>query len=95
VGTPGYMPPPPERPGTAQADVYALGMVLYVMSTGRGPMLFPEIATTLIQEPETANFLPFNNVILKACDPDWTRRYQTAAELREALKELEKTLSGH
>jgi serine/threonine protein kinase len=95
VGTPGYMPPPPERPGTAQADVYALGMVLYVMSTGRGPTFFPEIATTLIQEPETANFLPFNTVILKACEPDWTRRYQTAAELRDALRELEKTLSGH
>ncbi len=93
VGTPGYMPPQPERPGTAQADIYALGMVLYVMSTGRPPTLFPEIATTLIQEPETANFLPFNNLILKACDPDCTRRYQSAAELRDALKELEKTMT--
>lgn len=93
VGTPGYMPPQPERPGTAQADIYALGMVLYVMSTGRPPTLFPEIATTLIQEPETANFLPFNNIILKACDPDCTRRYQSAAQLRDALKELEKSLA--
>ena len=93
VGTPGYMPPQPERPGTAQADIYALGMVLYVMSTGRAPTLFPEIATTLIQEPETANFLPFNNIILKACDPDCARRYQSAAELRDALKDLEKTLA--
>jgi len=92
VGTPGYMPPHPERPGTAQADIYALGMVLYVMSTGRPPTLFPEIATTLIQEPETANFLPFNNIILQACDPDCARRYQSAAELRDALKELEKTV---
>jgi CHASE2 domain-containing sensor protein len=92
VGTPGYMPPQPERPGTAQADIYALGMVLYVMGTGRAPTLFPELATTLIQEPQTANFLPFNNVILKACDPDCARRYQSAAELRDALKELEKTL---
>jgi CHASE2 domain-containing sensor protein len=94
VGTPGYMPPQPERPGTAQADIYALGMVLYVMSTGRPPTLFPEIATTLIQEPETANFLPFNNIILKACDPDCARRYQSAAELKDALKELEKTITG-
>lgn len=93
VGTPGYMPPPPERPGTAQADIYALGMVLYVMSTGRPPTLFPEIATTLIQEPETANFLPFNNIILTACDPDCARRYPSAAALRDALKELEKTIA--
>jgi len=84
------MPPPPERPGTPQADIYALGMVLYVMSTGRPPTLFPEIATTLIQDPETANFLPFNNIILKACEPNSARRYQSANELRDALKQLEK-----
>jgi CHASE2 domain-containing sensor protein len=91
VGTPGYMPPPPEIPGTPQADIYALGMVLYVISTGRQPTFFPEIATTLIQEPQTADFLPFNNVILKACDPDITRRFQSAAELGDALKALKLT----
>ena len=35
VGTPAYMPPPPEPPGTVQADIYGLGMVLYVILTGR------------------------------------------------------------
>ena len=90
VGTPGYMPPPPERPGTPQADIYALGMVLYVMSTGRAPTFFPEIATTLVQEPEPANFLPFNTVILKACDPDCARRYLSASQLRDALEALDK-----
>jgi len=93
VGTPGYMPPPPERPGTPQADIYALGMVLYVMSTGRAPTFFPEIATTLVQDPQTADFLPFNAVILKACDPDCARRYQSAAELRDALEVLDKGAS--
>ncbi|HEY1790098.1 MAG TPA: CHASE2 domain-containing protein, partial [Verrucomicrobiae bacterium] len=29
-GTPGYMPPSHEPPGTPQADIYALGMLLYV-----------------------------------------------------------------
>jgi len=47
VGTPGYLPPPPELPGTPQADIYALGMMLFVLSTGRSPVFFPEIATTL------------------------------------------------
>lgn len=93
VGTPGYMPPPPERPGTAQADIYALGMVLYVLSTGQAPTFFPEIATTLVQNAEPTDFLPLNGVILKACDPDCTKRYQTAAEMNQALQHLETTFS--
>ena len=91
VGTPGYMPPPPERPGTVQADIYALGMVLYVVSTGRAPTFFPEIATTLVQKTDSTDFLPLNAVILKACDPDRTKRYQTAAEMNQALQHLETT----
>ena len=88
VGTPGYMPPPPERPGTVQADIYALGMVLYVVSTGRAPTFFPEIATTLVQKADSTDFLPLNGVILKACDPDRAKRYQTAAEMNQALQHL-------
>jgi serine/threonine protein kinase len=92
VGTPGYMPPLPERPGTPQADIYALGMVLYVMSTGRGATHFPEIATTLVQSPEPADFFPLNKVILTACEPEIAKRYKSAAEMHQALLELEKTL---
>jgi CHASE2 domain-containing sensor protein len=93
VGTPGYMPPRPERPGTVQADIYALGMVLYVISTGRAPTYFPEIATTLVQNPDPADFFALNGVILKACEPDCGRRYKSAAEMRAALLALEKALS--
>jgi serine/threonine protein kinase len=95
VGTPGYMPPQPERPGTPQADIYALGMVLYVISTGRAPTFFPEIATTLVQNAaEPAEFLPLNKVILTACEPDCAKRYKTAAEMHQALIELEKNLGA-
>jgi CHASE2 domain-containing sensor protein len=92
VGTPGYMPPPPERPGTAQADIYALGMVLYVLSTGRAPTHFPDLATTLVQSPGPEGFLPLNNVILKACEADLGVRYKTAADFKAALEGLEKGL---
>jgi len=92
VGTPGYMPPPPELPGTPQADIYALGMVLYVTSTGRAPTFFPEIATTLIQNPEPADFFPLNRIILTACDPDIKKRYKSAAEMHLALLEVQKSL---
>jgi CHASE2 domain-containing sensor protein len=94
VGTPGYMPPPPERPGTPQADIYALGMVLYVLSTGRSTAYFPEIATTLVEDKDPADFLPLNTVILKACQPDPAQRYATAAEMHQALQAARKTLEA-
>jgi serine/threonine protein kinase len=94
IGTPGYMPPPPELPGTPQADIYALGMVLYVSSTGRKAAFFPEIATSLVDAGEPADFFPLNNVILKACHPDCAERYQSAAEMRHALLEIQRTIEG-
>ena len=92
VGTPGYMPPPPESPGTPQADIYALGMLLYVISTGRGAAFFPEIATTLVDTKEPADFFPLNTVILKACQADASKRYTSATEVRQALEEAQRTL---
>ena len=92
VGTPGYMPPPPELPGTPQADIYALGMMLYVLSTGRNPAFFPEISTTLAQSDEVADFFPLNAIICKACHQDCTQRYTTAADMHRALQEAEKVL---
>jgi serine/threonine protein kinase len=88
VGTPGFMPPHPERPGTPQADIYALGMVLYVLSTGRNAMLFPEISTTLVSSNDPVNFMPLNAVILKACQPDATLRYASALEMTNALQKV-------
>lgn len=85
VGTPGYMPPSPERPGTPQADIYALGMVLYVLGTGRNSAFFPEIATTLVESQDPAAFLPLNSVILKACHPECGQRYTSAMDMHAAL----------
>lgn len=90
VGTPGYMPPAPERPGTVAADLYALGMVLYVLSTGRAAALFPEVATTLVNVGEPPEFLSLNNVILKACQPQPADRYGSAREMRAALEVAQK-----
>jgi len=89
VGTPGYMPPSPERPGTVAADIYALGMVLYVLCTGRAPTFFPEVATTLVRAEEPPEFLPLNTVILNACQPFPADRYGSAAHMNSALKEAQ------
>lgn len=94
VGTPGFMPPPPERPGTVAADIYALGMVLYVLCTGRGAAFFPEVATTLVSAEEPLEFMPLNQVILKACQPLPEDRYATAAQMRDALEEAGQKLAG-
>lgn len=90
VGTPGYMPPLPERPGTVAADIYSLGMVLYVLCTGRAAALFPEVATTLVSTEEPPEFLPLNTVILKACQPLPEDRYASAAEMCAALRATQK-----
>ncbi|HTV63868.1 MAG TPA: serine/threonine-protein kinase, partial [Verrucomicrobiae bacterium] len=88
IGTPGYMPPPPELPGTTAADIYAAGVLLYVISTGRGASAFPEIATTLVGPGIAADFFQLNAIILKACQPNPADRYASAAEMREALRKL-------
>src|SRR2546423_5788019 len=74
VGTPGYMPPSPEPPGTPQADIYALGMMLYVISTGRDPALFPDLSTTLLERTGHADFLRLNAIITRSCQPDRAQR---------------------
>ena len=94
VGTPGYMPPMPERPGTVSADIYALGMVLYVLCTGRAPALFPEVATTLVNTEEPPEFLPLNAIILKCCQPLPTDRYDSAMQIGFALEEVQMRLKA-
>ncbi len=91
VGTPGYMPPPPELPGTPQSDIYALGVVLYVVSTGRHPAFFPEISTSLAETGDPQGFFAINTIILKACQPDLTLRYTSALEMHRDLKDAQRS----
>jgi len=84
VGSLGYMPPPGEPPGTRQADLFSLGMVLYVISTGRDPVVqFPEVSTIWVEEERHR---AFSRVIHRACHPDPTRRYASAAEMKEDME---------
>jgi class 3 adenylate cyclase/CHASE2 domain-containing sensor protein len=95
VGTPGFMPPEPEPLGTKQADIYSLGMVLYVTSTGRDPVHdFRALSGTLTGKPEPADLLRLNEIILKACQPERARRYQSVGEMRAALLEVQKGFAG-
>lgn len=87
-GTRGYMPEWPEPPGTVAADIYGLGKLLYVISTGQSPLAFPELPTGLMEGNEAPLFMRLNRVFIKACKPLPEDRYATAAELRDALLEI-------
>jgi len=87
VGTLGYMPPQPEKTGTVLSDIYSLGMLLYVISTGNDPRYFPELATSLMERSGHAEFLRVNAIILKACNPDTVQRYQSVSEMLSDLAE--------
>jgi hypothetical protein len=86
VGTEGYIPP--EGPGTASADLYSLGKVLYEMGTGQPCDQFPAVPADLLTWPDAARFPRFNAVVLRACDPEGSRRLASAAELHAALAAL-------
>jgi eukaryotic-like serine/threonine-protein kinase len=88
VGTEGYVPP--EGPGTAQADIYSLGKVLYEISMGKDRLDFPEVSTKLDERPDKAELLKLNEVLLKACATDLAKRYRTADEMRADLARLER-----
>jgi CHASE2 domain-containing sensor protein len=85
VGTEGYIPP--EGPGSAGADLYSLGKLLYEIALGMDPRSWPAFPTTLVQGPQQAEVLALDEVLLKACTNPQDR-YTSAAEFRNALQRL-------
>jgi eukaryotic-like serine/threonine-protein kinase len=83
IGTLGFIPP--EGAGTARADVYSLGKVLYEISTGRDRNDYPELPEALTDTAEDRDLVNFNKIVLNACRADAGRRYQSAEELLTAV----------
>jgi len=103
VGTIGFIPP--EGPGTAQADVYGLGKVLYEALTGRDRQEFPALPEEFLgtespldgrsqneSDPASMKRLVagLNQVILRACESDPRRRYPSAQAMGDELHRLER-----
>lgn len=83
VGTEGFIPP--EGPNSAQADLYALGKVLYEASMGKDRNQFPEPVTRLGLDGDSRNLMELNAVLVRACAPDPKQRYQRAEEMNADL----------
>jgi WD40 repeat protein len=87
VGTEGFVPP--EGPGTVQADLYGLGKVLYEASTGKDRLSFPEVPSEWLDGAVGKALFEFHEIVLKACEGQMSRRYQSAAEMQADLAHLQ------
>ncbi len=100
AGTLPYMPPEQLRgePADKRSDIYAAGVVLYEMATGRRPFrqeLAPRLTDAILHEgppaPSSVNrrvSAGLESIILKCLDKEPERRYQSAKELRVDLERL-------
>lgn len=83
----------------ARTDVYSLGVILYELASGRKPHL-PENPNIFAEWAKAKEELPvapselnplvsagLDKIIVKALEPDRNKRYQTAIELVEDLKQ--------
>ncbi|MFQ3536649.1 MAG: protein kinase [Aggregatilineales bacterium] len=105
IGTPAYMSPEAGRGDQVdeRSDVYSLGVMLYEMLSGHLPFdADTPYAVILkhINEPppplgQRVPHLPevVERIVIKALEKDKSRRYQSAAEMRDALLSAEQELS--
>ena len=107
VGTPNFMAPEQitgEAPLDARVDIYAVGVLIYRMVTGRLPYvgktpdeLYRKVLAGQASPPRRRNpDVPpeLEAVILKGMALDRNARYQDAASFRAALHEIAPTLPG-
>lgn len=101
VGTPLYVSPEYVRHGTfdKQSDIYALGIIAYVLSTGRYPFdvaSFDDfIASKLEWEPDPPHVanpecpIELSNLIIRAMARDRSERYSDAKDFEHNLRQLQ------
>ena len=105
VGTAGYMSPEQAlgRPLDARADLFALGVVLFEMATGRAPFQGDTAAAVFDQllnrpQPSLLTLNPtlprsLEAIIDKALEKDPDRRYRSAGEFLRDLRAVDASTS--
>jgi hypothetical protein len=98
-GTPLYLAPELTTGGSAtvQSDIYALGVLLYYLVTGRFPVEGKSLTDLVLAHAQRSRRhlrdarpdLPdsFVTVVERAIDPDPARRFQSAGDFHAALEE--------
>src|SRR5208283_3331645 len=106
TGTPGYMSPEQARGDEldARTDLFAVGIVLYEMATGKMPFqgktLGAVMAAILHDIPEPPSQInseipeALQHIIWKALEKNPDHRYQTASDMRADLKRLQRDLNS-
>ncbi len=106
LGTPEYMAPDlADGPATTSSDIYALGVLLYQMITGRVPFTGETPVSVYMkhvrEQPLPPSFynssIPhsIDQVVLRALEKDPRRRYQSPQELADAFTQARLTPSIH
>ncbi len=99
-GTIAYMAPEQFVTGqsSVQSDLWALGVILYELASGRHPFARPDtdefqsIRAIQYLDPKPLNVaVELNSLILKLLQKTPAERYSSAADVREALKTIMKT----
>ena len=98
LGTAAYMSPEQAegKPADARSDVFSFGAVLYEMLGGRrafeGESAISTMAAVLHKEPQRLEAPPaLERVVMRCLEKQAARRFQSMAELREALRNAAQT----
>lgn len=102
IGTPSYMSPEQAmgQAGDKRVDIYALGVLLFQMTTGQLPYTADTPLAVIMKHvnettPAPVSFNPdvpigLQDIILKAMEKDPDNRYQTAGDMAKDLRALQR-----